>query len=225
MTYADEVTPDTAMAARVERWNRGVAPIAAMEIGRNARALQRNGPESTVGDFVADAMRARVQADVALQNSGGLRADLAAGVVTRGAIYEVMPFDNTIFTLELSGAELKLALEQALQNGRVTQVSGIAYRYDPGRPELQRVTALTLADRTPLDPARTYTVACNNFMATGGDNYDVLSKGLNRRDTAQLVRDAMEALVVQRSANGGALDVTSDGRIVRESGSGEAPRR
>ena len=225
MTYADEVTPDSIMLARVERWNRSVAPIAAIPIGRNAHALDRSGPESTVGDFVADAMRAKVQADIALQNSGGLRADLAAGVVTRGAIYEVLPFDNTIYTLELTGAEVKLALEQALQYGRVTQVSGIAYRFDPSRPELQRITVLTLADGSPLEATITYRVACNNFMATGGDNYDVLSRGANRNDTALLVRDAMEAVVAARSANGGALDLERDGRITRGSGSGDPIRR
>ena len=223
-TYADEVTPDSAMLARVERWNQSVAPIASTPIGRNARALQRAGVESGIGDFVADAMRERVHADVALQNSGGLRADLAEGVVTRGAIYEVMPFDNTIFTMDLPGAQVKLALEQALASGRVTQVSGIAYRFDPSRPALKRVTALTTADGTPIDPARTYHVACNNFMATGGDNYDALAGGANRQDTALLVRDAMEAMVVARSAGGGAFDLTPGGRIVREAGSGGASR-
>jgi 2',3'-cyclic-nucleotide 2'-phosphodiesterase (5'-nucleotidase family) len=174
---------------------------------------------------VADAMREQVKADLALQNSGGLRADLAAGIVTRGSVYEVMPFDNTIYTLDLTGAEVKLALEQSLQFGRVTQVSGIAYRYDSARPELQRVTALTLVNGAPLEPTRGYRVACNNFMATGGDNYSALSKGANRRDTELLVRDAMEALVAARSANGGALDLEPGGRITREGGSGDAPRR
>ena len=224
MTYADEVTPDSLMLARVERWNRSVAPIAATPIGRNLRALQRSGPESTAGDFVADAIRAQVKADIALQNSGGLRADLPAGVVTRGTIYEVVPFDNTIYTLDLTGAEVKLALEQALQYGRVTQVSGIRYSFDPSRPDLQRISTLTLADGTPLDPARIYHVACNNFMATGGDNYAALSKGANRRDTGLLVRDAMEAMVIARSANGGALDVAADGRITRASESADPAR-
>jgi 2',3'-cyclic-nucleotide 2'-phosphodiesterase/3'-nucleotidase len=217
LTYADEVTPDSAMAARVARWNAGVAPVAAAAVGRNARRLTRGSPESTVGDFVADAMREAVGADAALQNSGGLRAELAEGVITRGAIYEVMPFDNTIFTMELTGAELKRALEDGLRSGRVTQVSGIRFTFDPDRPSGQRVLSLARADGTPIDEARLYKVACNNFMATGGDSYDALAGGKNRADTGRTVRDAMEALVIARSKRGGALDYAVDGRIQRVS--------
>ena len=61
-------------------------------------------------------------------------------------------------------------------------------------------------------------------MATGGDNYAALSKGANRRDTGLLVRDAMEAMVIARSANGGALDVAADGRITRASESADPAR-
>ena len=82
-TYADEVTPDSALAARVAGWNARVATLAATPIGRNARALTRGrGGESTLGDLVADAMRAEAKADLAFTNSGGLRADLAEGPIT-----------------------------------------------------------------------------------------------------------------------------------------------
>src|SRR3989449_11689429 len=71
LTYADQVTPDSAMQARVERWNAGVAPIASKPIGKCTRRLTLSrGGESTVGDFVADAIRRAVGADIALQNSG-----------------------------------------------------------------------------------------------------------------------------------------------------------
>jgi 2',3'-cyclic-nucleotide 2'-phosphodiesterase/3'-nucleotidase len=215
-TYADEVTPDSAIAARVAFWNAGVAPIAAKELGRNARALTRNrGGESTVGDLVADAMRAAARADVALQNSGGLRADLPQGTVTRGAIYEVMPFDNLIFTLDLTGAEIRRALEQSLRFGRVTQVSGIRYGYDASKPEYQRVVTLTDTAGVALDESKVYRVACNDFMATGGDNYDVLSGGLRRTQTDILVRDALEVYVGAQCRDGATLDRSPDGRVQR----------
>ena len=66
--------------------------------------------------------------------------------------------------------QLKLALEQGLRRNRVSQVSGIRWSFDPSRPPLQRVVTLTLADGAPLNDTHLYRVACNNFMATGGDD-------------------------------------------------------
>jgi 2',3'-cyclic-nucleotide 2'-phosphodiesterase (5'-nucleotidase family) len=169
-------------------------------------------------------MREASGVEIALQNPGGLRADLREGVVTKGAVYEVMPFDNTIFTLELTGAEVRRALEDGLRSARVTQVSGLRYEYDPERPRNDRVVAVTLADGTPLDPARVYKVGCNNFMATGGDENAALSGGKNRTDTGVNVRDAIEKYIAARSRSGGALDHKLDGRIKRRESTGTGGR-
>jgi 2',3'-cyclic-nucleotide 2'-phosphodiesterase/3'-nucleotidase len=215
-TFADEVTPDSAMAARAERWNDAVAAVAAAPVGRNARTLRRDRRgESEVGNLVADAMRSAAGADVALQNSGGLRADLAEGAVTRGHVYEVMPFDNVLVTLDLTGAELRRALEEGLAGGRVTQVSGIRYSFDSGRPRFDRVVELADASGAPLDSARTYRVAVNDFMASGGDDYRALEGGRNRSNTGVLVREALERYIAERCAGGATLEVRRDGRIRR----------
>jgi 2',3'-cyclic-nucleotide 2'-phosphodiesterase/3'-nucleotidase len=214
--YGDMVTPDSAMQARVERWNSGVAAIGAEPLGRNARRLTRTrAGESTLGDLVTDAMREAVGAEIAFQNSGGLRADLPEGVVTRGAIYEVMPFDNTIVTMELTGAQVRRALEEGLRGGRVTQVSGLQFSFDLTRPEMQRVTALFDGEGAPIDTARTWEVAVNNFMAGGGDDYFTLARGKNSQDTQVLVRDALERFVRRHCAGGAALDYRAQGRITR----------
>ena len=134
---------------------------------------------------------------------------------TKGDVYEVMPFDNTIFTMELTGAELRRALEDGLRSGRVTQVSGVRYEFDLDRPRGERLLSLTLADGAPLDPSRLYKVACNDFMATGGDENSVLSGGRNRNDSGRNVRDAIEVYIAARSKNGGALNHSPDGRIRR----------
>jgi len=215
IAYVDERPADPAWVARVERWNADVAPIAETRLGRVARRLDRSGPETTIGNLITDAMRAASGVDIALQNSGGMRADLDSGVVTRGEIYAVMPFDNTIVVEELTGAEVKRALDEAMVRGRVTQVSGIRYTFDPDRPEMQRVIEVTDANGAPLEDGRVYRVACNNFMATGGDDYATLARGRNLTDTNALIRDAIEAYVKKASANGGALDVREDGRIRR----------
>jgi 2',3'-cyclic-nucleotide 2'-phosphodiesterase / 3'-nucleotidase len=214
-TYADEVKPDSAWLARVARWNAATGPIAATPVGRSARRITRGSPESAVGDLVADAMRAATSSEVAFQNTGGLRADLPEGPLTKGSIYEVMPFDNTMTTVTLTGAEVRKVIEEGLTYGRVTQVSGIRFTYDPDGPDGDRVRSITLADGSPLDPAKDYRAVCNNFMATGGDNYFTLSKGRDKRDGGETVRDALERHVRKLCENGAALDVTPDGRIQR----------
>jgi 2',3'-cyclic-nucleotide 2'-phosphodiesterase/3'-nucleotidase/5'-nucleotidase len=218
-TYVGEYPPDSAMAARVARWNAEIGPIAGRVLFRNQRALGRDrSGEAAVGSLIADAMRAAAKADVAMQNSGGLRAELPAGDVTEGAIYEVMPFDNTIFYLELTGAEIRSVLEEGLSFGRVTQVSGIRYAFDLSRPRGSRLQMLSQDDGQPIDPTYHYQVVINNFMAGGGDNNDTLTKGRNRRDTGQNIRDALSDYVQARAAaNGGVLDYRPDGRVKRSS--------
>jgi 5'-nucleotidase/UDP-sugar diphosphatase len=227
-TFVADLPPDSAMAARVERWNRNVAPIANAPLCRNARRLGRDrGGESSLGSLVADAMRAEVKADVAMQNSGGLRADLPEGEVTRGSIYEVMPFDNTLVTMELSGAELRTIIEEGLAHGRVPQVSGLRITFDMSHPPMHRLVVLATSDNQPIDDTyRHYRVVVNNFMAGGGDNYDSLPQARNLTDTGINVRDALERYVVNLAKqNGGALDYRADGRI-RRSGppSADLPR-
>ena len=131
-----------------------------------------------------------------------------------------MPFENTIFTLELTAAEVRRALEDGLRSGRVTQVSGIRYEFDNSRPRGDRVVSVTLADGKPLDDAKLYKVGCNNFMATGGDDNAVLSQGKNRADTGRNVRDVLETYIAARSKNGGTLDCKLDGRVKRSGGDG-----
>ncbi len=223
-TFHDEVAPDSAMLARIERWNADVAPIAGQFLCRNARRLGRDrGGESALGSLVADAMRAEVKADVALQNSGGLRADLAEGDVTRGSIYEVMPFDNTLVTMRLTGAQLRQVLEDGLAFGRVPQVSGLRFVFDLGRPRGTRLVMLAQADGQPVDATFKYRVVVNNFMAGGGDNYDTLARGLDITDTGINVRDALERHVLERAREGGGvLQYRPDGRI-RRGGSAPGP--
>jgi 2',3'-cyclic-nucleotide 2'-phosphodiesterase (5'-nucleotidase family) len=217
-TYADEVTPDSTLAARVADWNAGVAPIAATPIGRNLRTLTRGRDgESTLGDVVADAMRAEAKADVAFTNNGGLRADLPEGTITRGTVYAVIPFDNTLVIVKLTGTALREMLEEGLAHGRISQQSGLRYRFDLARPEGRRLLSVTLADGSALDDARIYAVAVNNFMAAGGDNLDTLARAKEQTDTGVLVRDALERHLAARTKDG-PLDVVTDGRIERVGG-------
>ena len=217
-TWADSIAPDSSMAALVRRWSAVVASEAKVPVGHSAQPLgTRRGGESAIGSLVADVIREVTGADVALQNNGGLRAELPQGPVSRGAIYEVIPFENRIFTMDLTGAQLRQVLEEGLAHERLIQVSGIRYRVDLGRAPGSRVTALLDTEGAPLDEGRTYRVACNDFMASGGDDLLTLTQGRNVRDTDLGLRQALEDWVRERSKRG-PLAYQGDGRVSREPG-------
>ncbi|WP_145045053.1 5'-nucleotidase C-terminal domain-containing protein [Paenibacillus xylanexedens] len=143
--------------------------------------------EAPLGNLIADAMREADfgddadAADFAFMNPGGIRADLPQGDVTFADLAKIQPFGNTLVKLELTGAQVKTLLEQqwgtnadGTPNTKTLQIAGLKYTADFNKPVAERVTGLSLADGTPIDPAKTYTAVVNNFMAAGGDNYKVL---------------------------------------------------
>jgi 5'-nucleotidase/UDP-sugar diphosphatase len=137
--------------------------------------------ECALGSFIADAMRASVAgADVALMNAGGIRTGLPAGTITLGDVLTMLPFGNTVATLELSGADLRAAIANGLARagaGAFPQVSGLRVTWNPTAAPEARLVALEVATQggfVPLDPARRYRVVTNNFLRTGGDGYAML---------------------------------------------------
>ena len=180
----------------MRRWNAGVAPIAAEVLGATRRRCSRRRPEATIGDFITDAMRFASGADIALQNPGGMRADLAAGEITRGAIYEVMPFDNTIVTLQLTGADVKHALEQALRVRPRHAGERHALHVRPVRsPRMSRVSRADAGGRLA---ARRREDLLGRGQQLHGHRRRQLRRaepGAGRDDSGALIRDALEAYV------------------------------
>ena len=137
--------------------------------------------EQALGNLVADAMRYIGEADFAITNGGGLRADIRIGDITKGDLNSVLPFGNVLVVKEISPAELKLVLENGLQfapelDGRFPQISGMSVVYDQAQPAGQRVLSIKIGD-VELDLADTstkYLLATNDFMAAGGDGYTVI---------------------------------------------------
>lgn len=179
---AKDVRPDPDVADLVNRWADVVDEIADRPIATLAHALRRDrAEESALGDLIADAQRVRTGADVAIINGGGIRTDLQAGPITYRDVFAVQPFQNTLVRMEVTGAELKSALEDAVAD-RVGQVSGIRFAYDPTRPHGGRVRSAELEetgdpvveDGEVVDPGRTFVLTVNNFMASGGSGYDSL---------------------------------------------------
>ena len=116
---------------------------------------------------------------IAFQNSGGIRANIPAGKITMEGLYTVLPFDNVLVSMDLTGRQVKEALEQAgtMEFGGL-QVSGMTVTYDLKKPAGERLVKAEVGGE-PLDPGKTYTVVTNDFLAAGGDKVIALSEGKN----------------------------------------------
>lgn len=163
-------------------------------VGRLEADLSRGfDPFTTApcGNLVTDAMRARTGADVALQNRGGLRTNVPAGEVTYRDLFQLLPFDNSLVTLTLTGAELTDLMRQSVEGrgGRGLEFSGMLIELDrsAGRPTLARL----IVGGEPVDPARDYTVTANSFNADGGDGYTCLAEAERRQPDPILLRDML----------------------------------
>ncbi|VVJ23316.1 5'-nucleotidase (EC [Amycolatopsis camponoti] len=191
------VTPDPAVAALVADAVAKSGPIANKQIGTITQDLKAAGNaagESALGDVIADAQLAGTQSNsavIAMTNPGGIRADLnyasspageGDGVVTYGEAFTVQPFSNIMQTITLTGANLKNVLEQQWAPGvnpKFLQISSsLHYSWSASAAQGSRVSNITV-NGTPVDPAATYRVSVNNFLAAGGDGFTEFTKGTN----------------------------------------------
>jgi len=207
-----DLVPDTATAAIVAASQQEIAPVKGLILGRAAEALAHDRYQlSPLGQWATDAMRAAAQADIAFCNGGGLRTGLAAGAVTLGDLYAVMPFDNNLFVASMTGAQVLAALEHGIANEKfgMLQFSGLRVEYDRHAPAGRRVVAATLADGSPLEHERVYSVAVSDFLVAGGDEYDMIKAAERHTDTFRQLRDVLAEAV--RKA--GVIRFRSDDRL------------
>ena len=193
------VKPDPAIAARVQEMAKPIEELRHKVIGSTVDTIEAAREvcrvrECSMGNLVADAILDRTKGQgisIAIQNGGGLRASIGAGDISMGGVLTVLPFQNTVATFQLTGADVKAALENGLSQidegaGRFPQVSGIKYTFDKSKPPGSRLVSVTVQEGTefvPLDLDKTYGVVSNNYMRAGGDGYSVFAqKGKNAYD-------------------------------------------
>lgn len=175
--------------------------------------------ESAMGDLIADSVLeacAAARPDFAFVNSGGVRAPLPSGTITYDKLVEVQPFGNLLIVMELTGAEVKAALEYGLsgleeKQGRFVQVSkGFHYAFDAAKPVGSRLLAASW-NGMALEDSRVYRVALNEYISNGGDGFEVLKNAKGARLDLGLVDiDALEAYVAKHP-----LPSKPEGRIDR----------
>ncbi|MBK8160683.1 MAG: bifunctional metallophosphatase/5'-nucleotidase [Rhodospirillaceae bacterium] len=193
-----DVAPDTGILAELTLAEVATAPIRQEKAATLPSALtrqQNEAGESALGDVVADAQLAATRnlgAVIALTNLGGIRQDLPSDPekglgVALSDLFAVQPFGNNLVVMDVSGAQLKLLLEQQWigqpddRKPRILQISkGFSYCYDDRRAEGNKILAETISlDGEVLRPDVVYRIAVNNFLAGGGDRFKILTEGRN----------------------------------------------
>jgi 5'-nucleotidase/UDP-sugar diphosphatase len=218
------VTPDRAVAGAVARYERRLSREMDVAIGTTSVALDsrnatvRSG-EAAIGNVIADAMRAAAHADAAVMNGGGIRGGkryAAGATISRRDVLAELPFGNRLVTIEISGSELKRAIENGLSQlpnatPRFPQVSGLIIEADTARPPGSRVIAIKVGG-APLDEAKTYRVATNDFLARGGDGYTMFRDA--HHVTAEADAPPVTNEVVEYIKRAGTLRTGVEGRLV-----------
>lgn len=206
-------TPDQDIATRVSEINAQIEEDMGQVIGTSEVDLDGvrenvRASETNLGDLITDAMlwqagQDNEEVDAAITNGGGIRASIAAGDITKKSVNDVLPFGNTLYVVELTGAELLEALEASTYCtpepvGAFPQVAGIEFTintgaaYDAGEnypgttyaepTSINRVTILTVGGQA-FDADATYTIVTNDFLAAGGDTYYAFSAAESGYDT------------------------------------------
>jgi 2',3'-cyclic-nucleotide 2'-phosphodiesterase/3'-nucleotidase/5'-nucleotidase len=200
--YADQVTPDGALTQSLGRQQQAVRNLTERTVGRLKVPLQRAGAEYGLGRLIADAQRRAGRGEVAIMNNGGIRADLPAGPITWGNVYQVQPFQNRLQRLTVKGSVLEQALEHCVAGNDGTpdcHVSGAEVWYDGRKPVGKRIDRVRLENGKGVDKGGTYTLVVSDFMAGGGSGFSMLD-GAPREDIDIVDIDAfIRYLAVLRS--------------------------
>lgn len=185
-------------------------------IGRAAISLTKpsDAPETLLGNFFADALLAEAQkqdpeAEFSFGTKGGLRIELSQGPITVGNLFELMPFENEIVVLELTGEKVQ-QLAQFIATTGGQPVSGIRMEIDNGKATDIRIGG------TPLDTGHTYKLVTYDYLANGGDNSRGLDDPISRTDLGMKVREALIDYVNEQARAGNDINTQLDGRITRD---------
>ncbi len=222
-TVSVQADPDIAAAVKVytDKLSKELdIEIGVTETDLDSRRASVRAQETAIGNLIADAIREATGADVAITNGGGIRADKQYGAgtkLTRRDIQKELPFGNRTILIELTGADIVAALENGVAKvqegaGQFPQVSNIAFTYDAAKPAGSRVTEVKVAG-APIDLAKSYKLATNDFMGGGGDAYRVFigkKRLIDENASAFMATQVIDYVAAQKT-----VSPKVEGRIVR----------
>ena len=192
--------------------------VAKLESLLDSRKAVIRVEETSMGNFISDALRYGVNADIALSNGGGIRGNRqyeAGHELTRKDILSELPFGNVTVLLELSGNDIVSVLEHSLSKiedkaGRFLQVSGLEFSYDPKAAVGKRIIEILIAGK-PINKQKIYKIATNDYIANGGDGFKMLKSAKRLIDASGAT--LMATMVMDYAEKIKIIDSKIEGRI------------
>ena len=222
-TQAYNLTPsevsmvDSVMIKKIQPYKDSVDADMNQVLVKSLVAMEKGQPESKLGNWVSDVClylanekyqpADRHPADFAFFNNGGLRSSIPKGPVTKGNVYELMPFENELIILTLHGATVNKIFNFIASKGGVP-VSGL-------RMGIQNNTPVNIyINETPFDSARTYKVLTSDYLASGGDQCFFLQDAIARDTIGLKIRDGLIQFMMEKGKRNETLDSDLDRRII-----------
>ena len=211
----NDMAADAEIAALIAPYKERLDAEMNQIIGESAEVMPKGQPESRLGNWFADLVHEQAEVylgetiDFAVLNAGGLRIpELPAGNITRGKIFELMPFENRLLALYLDATIVEQLIQHMAADGG-WPVSA-ALRYEIVGENAQKITI----NGEPIQMDKTYTIAIPDYVANGGSGSDFLID-TKRQDLNRLLRDAIFDYIEKQTAAGKKLKSEIDGRVVR----------
>ena len=211
VTSALDENPSAEAAAIVAPFKASVDSIMAPPLGLSRVAMNPKRPESLLSNWAADVMveggtaTGLEPADMGLVNIGGLRNNMPEGIVRRGDIMLISPFENYVVVLEMKGKDLL----ELMRNIAAVKGEGVSSSVRMEITADGQLLSCTI-DGKEIDPHRTYTIATIDYLAEGNDKMYALKKAVKRHDIGILARDIMMEYVIKHRV----IDSKIEGRIV-----------
>lgn len=210
-----EIDSDPKVAQIVEKATRKVRALKRRKIAEFVEDYERQySSECSIGNMIADSMRAETGAELALQNSGGIQNNITSGEFTVGDLFDVLPFDNQVIVMDLQGSDLQELFTQSASLRRgILQVSGGKYSFTNRSNEDYELTEVFIGGE-PVVATKTYSICTNSFLGDGGDNFLAFRNGRNLRFGRQQ-RDVISDYL-EKIGRDGPIRLSIDGRILVE---------
>lgn len=212
-----DVSPDTAVAAIIDVYKTKVDSITSLIIGESATAMEINRPQSLLSNFTSDLLvETAIQntgkpCDFGIMNMGGIRTSLPKGNISVGNIFSIFPFENSISSVTLKGADVKELFDIIARRGGEGVSKEVEVRID----ENGKASHLKINGKD-VDDSQLYTIATIDYLANGNDELVPFKKSVSRIDLDLRLRDVMLQYIENKTAKGEKLKAALDNRLTLE---------